>query len=91
VCALIALQFSTGRQFRVEVAVLLLTGTALSAAAAEQGSMPEFPFQNGWFGADGAYSILLATGETLWLFDDTRLARLIRGKNVHCKAWRRRL
>ena len=52
------------------VAVLLLAGTRFNAAAAAQQCMPEFPFHNGWLGADTGYSIPLATGRTLWLFGD---------------------
>lgn len=30
-----------------------------------------FPYQQGWLGADGAYSISLGNGKSLWFFDDT--------------------
>jgi len=30
-----------------------------------------FPYQQGWLGADGAYSIPLGAGRSLWLFADT--------------------
>jgi hypothetical protein len=30
-----------------------------------------FPYQQGWLGADGAYSIPTGTGSSLWLFADT--------------------
>lgn len=30
-----------------------------------------FPYQQGWLGADGAYSVSLGNGRSLWFFDDT--------------------
>lgn len=33
--------------------------------------LPSFPDQDGWYGADGAYSISLDEQRTLWLFGDT--------------------
>ena len=33
--------------------------------------MPAFPYQDGWLGADSAYSVPLAEEESLWLFGDT--------------------
>ncbi len=33
--------------------------------------LPGFPDRDGWYGADGAYSILLDDRRTLWLFGDT--------------------
>ena len=33
--------------------------------------IPSFPDQDGWYGADGAYSIRLDEQRTLWLFGDT--------------------
>ena len=33
--------------------------------------LPSFPDQDGWYGADGAYSIPLNKHRTLWLFGDT--------------------
>jgi hypothetical protein len=53
------------------ITVLLLAGTTLSTQVVAQQCMPEFPFGHGWFGADGGYSIPLATGRTLWLFGDS--------------------
>lgn len=32
---------------------------------------PRFPYQQGWLGADGAYSIPLSESRSLWLFGDT--------------------
>lgn len=33
--------------------------------------LPKFPYAEGWLGADGAYSIPLGPGKSLWLFGDT--------------------
>jgi hypothetical protein len=41
------------------------------AAGGQQSCLPEFPFREGWWGADGGYSILLTSGQTLWIFDDS--------------------
>ncbi len=30
-----------------------------------------FPYQQGWLGADGAYSVPIGTGQSLWIFADT--------------------
>lgn len=30
-----------------------------------------FPYQQGWLGADGAYSIPMGTGQSVWIFADT--------------------
>jgi hypothetical protein len=30
-----------------------------------------FPYQQGWLGADGAYSIPIGAGQSLWIFADT--------------------
>jgi hypothetical protein len=30
-----------------------------------------FPYAQGWLGADGAYSVSLGSGKSLWFFDDT--------------------
>ncbi len=50
---------------------ILVAAMAISEAPAQQSCKPEFPFRNGWWGADGGYSIPLPTGETLWLFNDS--------------------
>ena len=34
-------------------------------------SAPYFPCQQGWLGADGAYSVPLGNGTSLWIFADT--------------------
>lgn len=33
--------------------------------------VPDFEYADGWLGADGAYSIALSPGKSLWLFGDT--------------------
>ena len=33
--------------------------------------LPSFPFQDGWLGADAAYSIPLPDGRSVWIFGDT--------------------
>jgi hypothetical protein len=40
-------------------------------ASRNAGCLPGFPDRDGWYGGDGAYSILLDGGRTLWLFGDT--------------------
>jgi hypothetical protein len=48
-------------------------GTAPIAPAptATPTSTGSFPYQQGWLGADGAYSIPLGNGQSLWIFGDT--------------------
>jgi len=45
------------------------TGTVTSTASSVAQGM--FPYQQGWLGADGAYSVSLGGGRSLWFFDDT--------------------
>jgi hypothetical protein len=52
-------------------ATAMAAAIAICAAAAPQSCKPEFPFLDGWWGGDGGYSVLLPTGETLWLFGDS--------------------
>lgn len=33
--------------------------------------IPQFPYRDGWYGGDGAYSIRLPDGRVLWLFGDS--------------------
>ena len=33
--------------------------------------LPDFPYKDGWYGGDGAYSIALDERRTLWIFGDT--------------------
>ncbi len=50
----------------------LIAGCASTPGPAGQSHcMPAFPYQDGWLGADSAYSVPLSERETLWLFGDT--------------------
>ena len=51
--------------------VLALALFASVALAAESPCRPDFPYRDGWLGADAAYSVPLADGRSLWLFGDT--------------------
>ena len=41
------------------------------AGGPKRACWPSFPYQGGWLGGDGAYSVPLADGRSLWLFGDT--------------------
>jgi hypothetical protein len=41
------------------------------ADAARSVSVPDFPYSQGWLGADDAYSIAISPNRSLWLFGDT--------------------
>jgi len=57
--------------FGLFLAFLISTGVQF-AHATDQCVPPEkFPYKQGWLGGDGAYSIPLSDGRTLWLFGDT--------------------
>ncbi len=49
----------------------LFCGVCHPASRNAAGCLPSFPDRDGWYGGDGAYSILLDDGRTLWLFGDT--------------------
>jgi hypothetical protein len=49
----------------------LFSGVCHPASRDSAGCLPSFPDRDGWYGGDGAYSILLDNGRTLWLFGDT--------------------
>jgi hypothetical protein len=51
--------------------LLLVSCSALRPIKYPAQCLPRFPDQDGWYGADGAYSILLDKQRTLWLFGDT--------------------
>lgn len=51
--------------------LLLLIWGCHPAARNAGGCLPGFPDRDGWYGGDGAYSILLDDKRTLWLFGDT--------------------
>lgn len=48
----------------------LFVGLVVGVAAYAD-CVPQFPYQNGWLGGDGAYSIALPQQQTLWLFGDS--------------------
>ena len=62
----------------------VLLAASISAAAAEtQRCIPTFSFKQGWWGADGAYSIPFPDGRTVWIFGDTAYGkdRFVEGNN----------
>ena len=54
--------------------LFLLSGVCHPASPNAAGCFPSFPDRDGWYGGDGAYSILLDDKRTLWLFGDTFVA-----------------
>ncbi|HVA01552.1 MAG TPA: DUF4185 domain-containing protein [Terriglobia bacterium] len=67
-----ALECQTRRYGCVLAAIFILwAAPALFAAAAAQECIPSFPFKEGWWGADAAYSIPLPDGRVVWIFGDT--------------------
>jgi hypothetical protein len=58
--------------------------TAVPTALADHRCAPRFPFQDGWWGADGAYSIPLPGGRDLWIFGDTLYgdSRTLQGRDL---------
>ncbi|MFZ1938695.1 MAG: hypothetical protein WAU67_06330, partial [Terracidiphilus sp.] len=46
-------------------------GTQTPTSPTTPTSSGYFPYQQGWLGADGAYSIPIGTGQSLWIFADT--------------------
>jgi hypothetical protein len=80
----IAIKIGRGRIWRMRALaaiVLYLAGTAATASVATPNCIPEFPFKDGWLGADAAYSIPLPDGRSVWIFGDTLYgdARLVEG------------
>jgi hypothetical protein len=64
--------------------ILVFLAASISTAAAEtQGCIPTFPFKQGWWGADAAYSIPFPDGRTIWIFGDTAYGkeRFVEGNN----------
>jgi len=45
------------------------TGTAATTSSSRNTGL--FPYEQGWLGADGAYSVTVGNGQSLWFFDDT--------------------
>ncbi|MGO8774872.1 MAG: hypothetical protein ACLQHT_11440 [Terracidiphilus sp.] len=46
-------------------------GTQTPTSPTTPTSSGYFPYQQGWLGADGVYSIPIGTGQSLWIFADT--------------------
>jgi hypothetical protein len=46
-------------------------GTPAPSSPPAPTSSGYFPYQQGWLGADGAYSVPIGTGQSLWIFADT--------------------
>lgn len=69
----------------VATLVGLCAENALSAPRAPGDSqcVPTFPLKSPWFGADGAYSIPLPDGRSVWIFGDTLYGdkRVVNGKD----------
>lgn len=74
----------TARQVALAIAYFLVSSDLLSCGgsqmssvqpppppSAECASAAYFPCQQGWLGADGAYSVPLGNGSILWIFADT--------------------
>ncbi len=75
----------TARQVMAAVAYLLASNILFSCGGSQTSSVPPpnpgpgaecataayFPCQQGWLGADGAYSVPLGNGSILWIFADT--------------------
>jgi len=62
------------------LAAVLLGGLACAGIggpgdAAQRACWPRFPYQEGWLGGDGAYSIPLSPTRSVWLFGDTFVGR----------------
>jgi len=71
------------RTLLVFIFLLLLEVPASAGSTASQGCTPAFPFKEGWWGADAAYSIPLADGRVVWIFGDTLYGekRVVEGKD----------
>jgi len=64
----------------IALAAWLLGGLACAGIggpgdAAQRACWPRFPYQEGWLGGDGAYSIPLSPTRSVWLFGDTFVGR----------------
>ncbi len=49
----------------------ILCSLAMPSLVRAEGCVPSFPYQGGWLGGDGAFSIPLSNERELWLFGDT--------------------
>jgi len=57
------------------LAALGCAGLAGPPADAQRACWPRFPYQQGWLGGDGAYSVPLSATRSAWLFGDTFVGR----------------
>jgi hypothetical protein len=72
------------RRARPLAIILFLVAASASALATETKScIPTFPFVQGWWGADAAYSIPFPDGRSVWIFGDTLYGkdRFVEGNN----------
>lgn len=53
------------------VCVWLISCSTLAPLKPSGQCIPDFPYKDGWYGGDGAYSIQIDERRTLWLFGDT--------------------
>ena len=51
--------------------LVVCAGSGFAETRVKSDCQPSFPFAQGWFGADAAYSIPLADGRDVWIFGDT--------------------
>jgi hypothetical protein len=69
------------RLLRAAVLAALLLGPLACAGVggpgreAQRACWPRFPYQQGWLGGDGAYSVALSATRSVWLFGDTFVGR----------------
>ena len=68
------------RHWKIAAAAVLLAasgcaGLAGPPAEAQRSCWPQFPYQAGWLGGDGAYSVPLSATRSAWLFGDTFVGR----------------
>lgn len=57
------------------LAVAGCAGIGGPPADAQRACWPRFPYQQGWLGGDGAYSVPLSPTRSVWLFSDTFVGR----------------
>lgn len=56
---------------RSQAAALPALKVSAQATGTKTNCVPQFPYQNGWLGGDGAYSVPLSNDKSVWLFGDT--------------------
>ena len=55
-------------------------GTQAPTSPATPASSGYFPYQQGWLGADGAYSVPIGSGQSLWIFAAVVVTQTLPGK-----------